>query len=106
MKPEARIRIDIRKFMESVGFAMWDTEQGYRQDRGGTRVTPGFPDLVAIGHDMVVFIEVKSPKGRLSLAQLAFQAECKANGVRAEVWRDPRDAFDWCVEQGIVREVK
>lgn len=101
---EAAISREIQTFMKTIGFAVWSTEQGYRRDRGGTRMSAGIPDLYCVGHGIGLWVEVKTPKGKLTEAQEEFQRECWDNGILHQVWRDARDAFDFCVRQGIVVE--
>ena len=101
---EAQIQKEIVVFMKTLGFACWETSQGYRKERGGTRMTPGIPDLYFIGHGLGLWCEVKRPKGKLTEAQELFQQECWDNGILHQVWRDVRDAFDWMVRQGFIEE--
>lgn len=101
---EAQISKEIQTFMKALGFSVWSVEQGFRKERGGTRQTPGIPDLWIMGHGLGVWCEVKRPKGKLRDSQLLFQSEAQANGVLHEVWRDVRDAFDWCVTHKIIEE--
>ena len=104
MKPEARISNDIRKLLQQVGFCVWSTEQGYRKDRGGTRMSPGIPDLIIAGQGHTLFVEVKTPKGKTTLHQRIFAEEWSANGGTSLVWRSDGDAWDWCVSEGIIEE--
>ena len=101
---ESQISREIVGFMRDLGFAVWSTEQGYRKERGGTRQTPGIPDLIVMGHGLFTFVEVKTPKGKLRDSQNDFAAECGRNHVTYLLWRDVRDAWDWCVTHGIVEE--
>lgn len=101
---EAQISREIQRFMKQVGFGVWSVEQGFRKERGGTRQTPGIPDLWIMGHGLGVWVEVKTPKGKLRESQLLFQSEAQANEVMHEVWRDVRDAFDFCVRHEILEE--
>ena len=101
MGPETRIRIDIREFLKKMGFSLWDLEQNRK-----TRQTPGFSDLVAFGHGMILFIEVKTETGTQSENQKIFEAEVKANGGTYLVWRDVREAWDYLVTKGIITEVE
>jgi Holliday junction resolvase len=99
--PEAGIRRGIREFLKTVGFAVWDMEQNRP-----TRQTAGFSDLVAIGHNRILFIEVKTPKGKLSITQEMFGAEIEQNGGTYLVWRSVLDAWDYLESQGIVSEAR
>jgi len=104
---ESQISAEIRKFLRDVmHFSVYSTEQGYRKDRGGTRQTPGIPDLLCFGKGMFFFVEVKTPKGKLRESQEGFSQECAACDppVPYLVWRDVRDAFDWLVEIGVISQ--
>ncbi len=101
MGPETRIRIDIRELLKKMGYSVWDLEQNRK-----TRQTPGFSDLVAFGHGMILFIEVKTEKGTQSDYQKIFEAEVNANGGTYFVWRDVRDAWDYLVSVGIITEAE
>ena len=101
---ESAISREISDFLRTIGFAVYSTEQGYRKERGGTRQTPGIPDLILLGHGFTSFVEVKGPKGKLRPSQEAFRDECTANGVSWHCWRDVREAWDWAVELGIIEE--
>ena len=104
MKPEAKISRDIRDVLTQVGFSVWSSEQGYRKERGGTRTSPGIPDLIIAGHGRTLFVEVKVPKGKLTLRQEHFRMHWNDNGGTSLVWRSANDAFDWCVSKGIIEE--
>ncbi len=102
---ESQISREIVDFLRGQGFAVWDTGQGFRKDTGGTRITPGLCDLIVMGTEVnpfLLFVEVKTAKGRLRDSQAVFRDECATNGVAWELWRDVRDAFDWLVAKGII----
>jgi hypothetical protein len=96
-RPEARIRLGCRDLLRSTGFAVWDLEQNRR-----TRQTPGLGDLYALGHGLSVWIEVKTPKGKLSTAQEVFRDFCLENGQGWQLWRSVGEAWEWLVAEGIV----
>lgn len=75
-----------------------DTSQGYRPD-GSTRVTAGLSDLIVMRGGQVTFVEMKTPEGRQTRAQVAFQATCERNDVEYLVWRSVEDCRAW-VEGG------
>lgn len=102
MKPEAQLSKDVQAFLKQRGFAVWSTEQGYRKERGGTRQTPGIPDLIIMGHRSFIFVELKAGKAKLTNPQKQFRDECEYNGVPWACWRDVRDAFDWCAQIGVL----
>mgnify|MGYP003636798339 FL=1 len=101
---ESAISREIQDFLKMVGFAVYSCEQGYRKERGGTRQTPGIPDLYIMGHGRSLWIEVKTPKGKMRDSQVAFAHQALLNDVPCVMWRDVREAFDWCVSIGIVEE--
>lgn len=109
MKPEAEASRAIQRDLKTMGFAVWSTEQGYRKERGGTRTTAGFPDLVALGHGVVLFIEVKAPgkakDSSLSDAQKLFRHECQQNGQHYILADDSVVVFDYLVEIGVFETV-
>jgi hypothetical protein len=98
-RPETVIRLGIAKLMRQIGFDVWDMEQNRP-----TRQTPGFSDLVCVGHGRVLFVEVKTEKGRLSGYQEIFGESIQRNGGDYLVWRSTVEAWDWLVEQGIIEE--
>lgn len=106
MKPEAKISLDIRDVMGQAGFVVWTTEQGYRKERGGTRMSPGIPDLIIAGHSRTLFVEVKTAGGKLTDWQKYFQKTWTRNGGTSLIWRSVDDAFDWLVSEGIIEETR
>ena len=105
MKPEAVVSRDVQALLKQLGFAVWSTEQGYRAERGGTRQTPGIPDLIAINTDLILFIELKAGKNAASSAQLLFGSSVVRAGGHYRVIRSSVECFDWLVELGVVEEV-
>jgi Holliday junction resolvase-like predicted endonuclease len=99
--PETDIRIGIRTFLRDLGWAVWDMEQNRP-----TRQTPGFSDLVACGRGRILFIEVKTAKGKMTPAQAVFAAEIGHNGGTYLVWRSVKEAWDWLEAEGIIKEVR
>lgn len=106
VKPEALLSKDIRELLTSIGFACFSTEQGYRKDKGGTRTTPGIPDLIICGHGRTLFVELKVGKAKLTLYQVYFQSKWTEAGGTSLVWRSVDDAWNWCVAEGIIEETK
>lgn len=64
----------------------------------------GLPDIVALVPGAgVLFIEVKSPAGRLTAEQRAFQGACGGAGVAhilARSWKDVSDVLSWFMTRG------
>lgn len=56
----------------SLGWRVYSLSQGYRKEKGGTRMTPGIPDLYALhpSKGLTLWIEVKPPKEAARLAKL------------------------------------
>lgn len=55
----------VKQLLTLAGFVLYDTSQGYRKERGGTRMTPGLADLVLF-HPRLKrsgFFEVKTIAG-------------------------------------------
>ena len=104
VKPEAKVSREVQQFLKLIGCSVYSTEQGYRRDKGGTRQTPGIPDLLVFnGNESMVpvfFIEVKAPGGKLRESQVAFQSECDRTGVPYLVAYDVRDVYDFLEEKG------
>ena len=98
-RPEQAIRLGIKKFLKQVGFAVWDCEQNRR-----TRVTPGLSDLIAFGHGVILFIEVKTDRGRLTPYQEGFGDAVAQNGGNYLVWRSTYNAWDYLVQVGVIDE--
>lgn len=98
-RPEQAIRLEIKRLLKQLGFAVWDMEQNRP-----TRQTPGFSDLVVIGHGLILFVECKTPKGRLSDYQRVFGEAVTSNGGTYLIWRSVNDAWDYLVERNIIEE--
>lgn len=73
---EKQIQTQCRHYLRLKGYGVWDTSQPFR-----AAITPGLPDLIVFTVATVVFVEVKSERGRLSPAQRTFQAACLAVGL-------------------------
>jgi hypothetical protein len=103
-RTEAQVSKGIVEFLRTVGFAVYSVEQGYRKERGGTRQTPGIPDLIVMGHGLFTFAEVKRDGAKLRPAQEQFRDCAAENNVSWQLWRSSSDAFDWLVAVGFIEE--
>lgn len=77
-REEAEIRLEIRRWCLHRGaIFVVDNEQQRK-----TRVTEGLSDLIVFWGDErgITFIEVKSAKGKQTMAQLKFQTAVEASG--------------------------
>jgi len=67
----------------------------------GMGVHPGFADLVVISQGQVVFLEVKSPSGRLRPAQEAFRDDVIKQGFGWALVRSVDDALAALRQHGV-----
>ncbi len=72
----------------------------------GMGVCPGFADLIVLTGGQVLFLEVKSPSGRLSPAQKAFRDMVKAQGFGWALVRSVEDALGALADHGITTRVQ
>jgi hypothetical protein len=99
---EADIQKNVKEFLRQIGCAVYDTSQGYRRDPGGTRTSPGIPDLIVIHPEAWTFAELKTHKGKLTVHQEGFRLACEDAGIPWELWRSAADSFDWAARVGLV----
>ncbi len=104
MKPEKELSRDIISVLTMAGFLIWSTEQGFRSERGGTRTSPGIPDLLACGNGYTILVELKVGKNKLTIHQEFFRQQWTENGGTSLVWRSVDDAWKWLVSEGIIVE--
>ena len=72
----------------------------------GMGVHPGFADLLVISEGRVLFLEVKSAKGRLRPAQDAFRATVLAQGFGWALVRSVDDALGALADNGFTSRVQ
>ena len=78
-------------------FRVARTKAGWRTPMSGS---VGFPDIVAVRGERVVYIELKSDSGRLRPEQKDWIGDLEAAGQEVYVWR-PSD--DWAAITEILR---
>jgi len=71
----------------------------------GMGVHRGFADLIVLCEGRVLFLELKSPKGRLSPAQAAFRDAVQAQGFGWALVRSLDDALGALADHGITTRV-
>jgi hypothetical protein len=71
----------------------------------GMGVHPGFADLVVLCDGRVLFLELKSLKGRLSPAQEAFRDAVLAQGFGWALVRSLDDALEALADQGFTARI-
>jgi Holliday junction resolvase-like predicted endonuclease len=85
---EAQIQSLIKEYLTRAGYFVFKVhQQGYR-------VHKGISDLVAIKCGHTVWIEVKTPTGKLSDDQLAFKRAVEEHGGRYIVARGVEDLVE------------
>jgi len=71
----------------------------------GMGVHAGFADLIVLSEGRVLFLELKSPKGRLSPAQQAFRDAVEAQGFAWALVRSLDDALGALADHGFTTRV-
>lgn len=88
---EDREQNAIRHTAAIVGFHVYDFSQGYRHERGGTRQTPGIPDLYLVHavDPVVLWWETKTPPSLAEHYALAKYASAPLDWSKEKVrkWR-------------------
>lgn len=72
--------------LELAGYYRW----GWYHTYDSRRSAPGWPDLVLVRPPEIIYVELKTNRGRLSRAQRAWLAVLEDCGQEIHVWR-PRD---------------
>lgn len=99
---ENQVTTTIIDGLTAMGYKVWKAFAGsaplfiegkmvFRKARKGLE-TKGMPDLIAIGHNRILFIEVKSSIGKASPEQLEFieglENVMAVRGIVANKWED------------------
>lgn len=92
--PESELQEAVIARMEVRGIRTWH-DMDARRDR------PGLPDLIAVGKE-VLWIELKSQRGRLRTEQEAFMTDLLNAGQHVLLWR-PENLYDGAVDRAINR---
>ena len=75
--------------------------------RKATGATTGWPDLTCISPaGRTVYVEMKSPTGKLSPAQVAVHADLRARGCIVVLGRDVASVRDALLAEGVVVEMR
>ena len=94
MSSETQLSKSIRSALESIGVWCERIQAGQHRVRGGVLhcASPGTPDLFcpALG----LWLEVKTPTGRLEASQELWFARAEREGVAVVVVRSVADALD------------
>lgn len=103
---ESTIQGKICKYLESKGYFFWRSNNtatydqklnnglgGYRSQ--GQYTQPGLADICVVSDGgFMIFLEVKTPKGRQSADQKLFQKKCERIGCEYYVVRSVDDVKD------------
>lgn len=106
---EKALQNAIAEMAQTLGYLVFHARPAMNKD--GTWVTPvkydgkGYPDLTIVGHDKVLFVEVKSAKGVVSPEQAAWIEEMQKTSNYAAVWY-PSDWRDGYIETVLKSGVK
>lgn len=109
--PKQRIPLEretqkaIVTLFKACGGIVYSTSQGYRKERGGTRCTPGIPDLWTFFPRLKrgLWWETKRPGGKPTAEQVAFGTYCIENGVGYGLG-GVEDAKRWLSFEGLLTE--
>lgn len=100
MKPEDALQIACARYLDTAltqGWRWWHTPNGGSRRKGeagklrAMGVKPGVPDIIVAGPGRLIFIELKSATGRLSLEQREFKVWAEASGWAFYVCRNVDD---------------
>ena len=83
---EKEIRAQVKEYLTMMGWFVFYILQG-------TGSYKGIPDLIAVKDGRVVFIELKTRKGKQSAHQVKFQADVEAHGGEYRIVRSLDDAM-------------
>lgn len=91
---ERELSEDVRTLADTLGLLAYHTYDSRRSE-------PGFPDWVIAGPRRVLFRELKTEAGRLTLSQVRWGEVLRSAGADYDVWRPS----DW-MSGRITREMK
>lgn len=90
---EAEIQAAIVKALSRLGFLVIHIpNQATRGKYRYSGLLPGAPDLIVIGKNRIVFMEVKRPDGKQSEAQKIVQQMIEENGFEYHIVRSTYEA--------------
>lgn len=90
-RKETEVQRSIVRLLTGLGWVVYSTSQGYRKEAGGTRMTPGIPDLWCFHpqRKLTLWVEVKPGHEARRLAKLLARP---AHEIPASSARDVRRA--------------
>ena len=111
-QPERAIQAQIVHLLKSLGARVYVLGTTRRKgDYQGTMMTAGLPDLMAfLPHGRVsgdgwilLIVEVKAPKGRMSKPQRDFRENCLCAGVE-HIAGGLDEVFSWLIQNKYLRQ--
>ena len=84
---EVALGITERQFMEQVKELAALCQMRWYHTHDSRRSDPGFPDVVMVRGERLIFAELKAEKGRVSAAQTFWLDALRATGAEVYVWR-------------------
>ena len=87
MNPEHKIENEIKEYLHKKGYYYFKINQPHRHARN----KPGIADLYAIRNGVSFWIEVKTPTGTQSDAQIKFESNIKDHGGNYIIARSVED---------------
>ena len=91
---EKEFLVQVRELAELTGWLHYHTHDSRRSE-------PGFPDLVLVRDDRIIFAELKVGKGKMTDEQLNWMSHLSATG-KVETWIWHPDSWD-LIEQTLNR---
>lgn len=85
---ERDIKAQVRQYLALKGWAVFNILQTFGCHKG-------ISDLICIRNGRVVFVELKTARGRLSEHQMRFRQEIAEHGGEYVVWRSVEDVLQW-----------
>ncbi len=90
MTEEGKIQSDIIKALKTLGALVFRLNSG--RAKNNMRLCPkGTPDLLVIFNNLILWVEVKTPTGKLNDDQKIMHEKLKAKGQRVIVCRSVAD---------------
>ena len=77
---EKQFQAAVVQFAKLTGWLVYHTHDSRRSE-------PGFPDLVLVRDDRIIYAELKTERGRMSAAQRTWQEALICAGAEHRVWR-------------------
>ncbi len=84
---ETALKGMVKEYLALKGIFSYPIQQGLGS-------YPGLPDRVLHWQGGVHYLEIKKPKGKLSISQQAFQEQCKQDGISYSVIRSLDDLIE------------